>query len=267
MKRTEFILAWLLLLSFAPLDSFGQSSIGQSLGSHAPPAIATGAERLLVEQVEELSKAGQLPEAASTLEKLFEQSEGRLIEAEGLQRASTQVMQRYVSLRQWTQMRLSNLLIENASIRQGYLKDHDDAAAAALAEVAASKDLVRARQAAERFSQTTSGSKLQLLLADLYLERGWGLAATQTLQKQLPCMRFSFNNHKPDANAAAPNGTLAWPQVIEHWNEEERRRGMREWYDRLLVESWQTSAPPKLAVEILKAFDRCRSNWHVGGSS
>ncbi|MDX1930948.1 MAG: PQQ-binding-like beta-propeller repeat protein [Pirellulaceae bacterium] len=247
MKLTEFCSAWLLWLSLSTMPA-----LGQNLGSHAPPAVATGAERLLVEQVEELSKAGQLAEAASTLEKLFEQSEGRLIEAEGLQRAATQVTQRYVSIRHWTQLRLANLLKENVAIRQTYLKDHDDAAAAALAEVAATKDLARARLAAERFSQTTSGSNLQLLLTDLYLERGWGLAATQSIQRQLPSMRFSFANHKPTDSTATPSGTLAWPLVLEHWTEEERRRGMEEWYNRVLAESWQSPNAPKLAVELLK---------------
>jgi outer membrane protein assembly factor BamB len=247
-KLTEFVSACLLVWSFASVDSHGQS-----LGSHAPPAIATGAERLLVEQVEELSKAGQLAEAASTLEKLFEQSEGRLIEAEGLQRAATQVVQRYVSIRQWTQVRLSHLLIENAVMRPGYLSDHDAAAAAALTEVAASKDLTRARQAAERFSQTTSGRNLQLLLADLYLERGWGLAATQTIQRQLPSMRFPLpQGSAVNSRTASPSGSLAWPLVIEHWNDDERRRGMREWYDRLLAESWQTTSPQKTVVELVK---------------
>ncbi len=248
MKLKEFLSACLLISSLALVDASAQN-----LGSHAPSAIATGAERLLVEQVEALSKAGQFAEATTTLEKLFDQSEGRLIEAEGPQRAATQTMQRYVSIRQWTQTRLALLLRENDSIRESYLDDHDAAAAAALAEIAVSKDLARARQTAERFSQTTAGSNLQFLLTDLYLERGWGLAATQTIHRQLPCMRFSFSNRiDKDSGAATINGSLAWPLVNEHWSEEQRRRGMHDWYDRLLVESWQTPAPHKLAVELLK---------------
>ena len=244
----EFVSACLLLGSLALAKAHAQS-----LGSHSPPAVATGAERLLVEQVEELSKAGQFDEAATTLEKLFEQSEGRLIEAEGKQRAGTQIMQRYISIRQWAQGRLAQFLRDNIAIRDSYLKDHDDAAAAALAEAAVSKDLSHARQAAERYSQTTSGNDLQLLLADLYLERGWGLAATQTIQRQLPCMRFSLLSRSgAEASALQPNGSLAWPLVMDQWSEEERLRAMRAWHDRLFAEAWQTTAPEKLAVEMLQ---------------
>ena len=247
-KLKESVSACLLLGWFALVDASAQN-----LGSHAPPAVATGAERLLVEQVEELSKAGQFAEAATTLEKLYEQSDGRLIEAEGPQRAATQITQRYISIRQWTQSRLSQLLRDNVAIRQSYLNDQDDAADAALAEIAVSKDLARARQAAERFSQTTSGINLQLLLADLYLERGWGLAATQTIQRQLPCMRFPLTMRTgPDSSAVPPSGSLAWSTVFDQWNEEERRRAMRDWHERLLMEAWQTNAPERLATELLK---------------
>ncbi len=231
----------------------GSGAGAQSLGSHAPPAVATGAERLLVEQVEELSKAGQTVEAITTLEKLFEQSEGRLIEAEDIQRASTQMTQRYIPIRQWAKARLFKLLTENVANRQNYLKDHDDAAAAALVEIASTKDLSRARQAAERYALTTSGNDLQLLLVDLYLERGWGLAATQTIQRLLPCMRFEITSRKANEASIPPaNGSLAWPVVMEQWNEEERRRAMREWHSRLLAEAWQSNAPEKLAVDLLK---------------
>ena len=260
-KHREFVLACLLLGPFTLADSFAQS-----LGSHSPPAVATGAERLLIEQVEELSKSRQFGEAAATLEKLFEQSEGRLIEAEGMQRAATQITQRYVSIRQWSQIRLAQLLRDNSGIREDYLNDHDDAAAAALAEVAVSKDLSRARQAAERFSQTASGNNLQLLLADLYLERGWGLAASQTIQRQLPCMRFWLSNRSgTEANPPQPSGSLAWPMVIDQWSEEERHRAMRAWHDRLLAEAWQTTAPEKLAVEMLqRLIDAAMINQAVG---
>ena len=138
----------------------------QSLGSHAPPAVATGGERLLIEQVEELAKSKQFEDAVGTLEKLFEQSEGRLIEAESTQRAATQTIQRYVPIRQWSQTRLARLLVERPELRPAYLKNHDDAAAAALAEIQSSKDVVAARKAAERFSQSSSGVQLQLVLAD-----------------------------------------------------------------------------------------------------
>lgn len=257
MTFKELAFACLLFGSFGLHDTaaqgFGSQGFGsQRLGSHAPPAVAIGAERLLVEQVEELSKAGQFTEAAATLEKLFEQSEGRLIEAEGPQRAATQIAQRYIPIRQWSRGRLAQLLRDNVAIRQSYLHDHDDAAAAALAEIAVSKDLTRARQAAERFSQTTSGNTLQLLLADLYLERGWGLAASQAIQRQIPCMRFTLAGRADsEAGVSTRNGSLSWPIVLEQWNEEERRRAMQDWHKHLLTQAWQTSDPEHLAAELL----------------
>jgi len=242
------------VIAFALLSNFATA---QNLGSHAPPAAATGAERILIEQVEALSKAKQFEEAAATLEKLFEQSEGRLLEAEGIQRAATLTTQRYLSIRHWSRSRLSQLLIDDLETRKSYLNDHDAAAAAVLAELAVSKDLVRARHAAERFSQTTSGIKLQLLLADLYLERGWGLAALQTVQRLLPCMRFSVPNAPQSASneeltGRSLNGSLAWPLLADQMNEEELRRAMRTWHSRLLQEAWQTPAPDSLAMELLQ---------------
>ena len=229
-----------------------KTSQSQSLGSHAPPAVATGAERLLIEQVDELVKSKQFDEAANTLEKLFEQSDGRLIEAEAMQRAATQVTQRYVPIRQWSQTRLARLLIERPELRTAYLKNNDDAAAAALMDVQTSKDVVRARKAAERFSQTSSGMNLQLILADLYLERGWSIAALQTIQRQLPCMRYAMTTTKrPDGNERVSSGSLAWPVVADELSKPELNRAMKDWHERLLIESWQTDAPEKLAAELL----------------
>ncbi len=224
-----------------------------SLGSHAPPAAATGAERLLIEQVEELAKSNQIKEAANTLEKVYEQGEGRVIEAEGLQRAATQLIQRYVPVRQWSQARLSKLLVEHPALRESYLKDHDDAAAAALADVLATNDLGRARQAAERFSQTASGSRLQLLLTDLYLERGWGMAALQTVQRQFSFMRYPVElAQNVEGGKRIPSGSLAWQVIAEEMSTEELQSAMSGWHERLLKDSWQTAAPEKLAAELLQ---------------
>ena len=232
----------------------GAQAIGANeLGSHSPPVAATGAERLLVEQVEELAKSNQIREAINTLEKLFEQGDGRVIEAEGLQRAATQVTQRYVPIRQWSQNRLGKFLVDYPDLRESYSKDHDDAAAAALTDVLATNDLGRARQAAERFSQTSSGSRLQLLLTDLYLERGWGMAALQTMQRQFPFMRYPLEVAKDvQGSKRAVSGSLAWQVIAEQFNDEEQKRAMGGWHERLLAASWQTTAPEKLACDLLQ---------------
>ncbi len=207
---------------------------------------------MLIEQVEELAKSKQYDEAANTLEKLFEQSDGRLIEAEAVQRAATLSIQRYIPIRQWARSRLARLLVERAELRKAYLKNHDDAAAAALADVQSSKDLIRAKQAAERFAQATSGSKLQLILADLYLERGWAVAALQAVQRQMPCMRYAMNLSDSSDGTRPVSGSLAWPIVADALTAAELRRAMNSWHERLLTESWQADAPEKLVAELLK---------------
>ncbi len=160
---------------------------------------------MLIEQVEQLAQSNQVNEAITTLEKLFEQSDGNLIEADAIQRAGTLATQRYVPVRKWVNDRLAQLLIQHPEARENYLKNHEAAAQAALADAANSKDLARTRQAAQRFALSTSGHPLQLLLADLYLEMGWGYAATQIVNQQLPCMRYPL---KPTLPAGSTGNSL-----------------------------------------------------------
>ncbi len=217
---------------------------GQSLEFQVPGVSISAAEQLLIEQVEELNAAGEIDEAIRTLEQLFDACDGRIVEATSPQSARTLVTQNYIPVRQWIQSRLSRLLTANPAARTTYVADHRAAAIAALAESVANRDLVRARQLADRFSQTAAGVELRLLLADLYLERVWGVAAIQAARQLLPGQ--SLNNQEQAHVVTRGAGKADSPTATDGLQLE-----MRRWTERLSQESWQLGDPEKQAAEAL----------------
>lgn len=185
---------------------FGTSSaIAQDFDATFPPQLASSAERLMMEQVVDLKQSGQFSEALGTLKKLYDQSRKSLVEAGAGRQVVTQRAQRYIPLRQWCQSVTRELLEQQPEQRAVYMQQMDGLAAAALASLQVQKDPAEAKQLATRYRLTASGNDLTFYLADLYLERGWNLAAISAIMQVAPELRYSAP--KSSANAlSAPSG-------------------------------------------------------------
>lgn len=178
-----------------------------------------------MEQVDQLERAQEFEEAINSLIQLYDQSAGQIIEAEQTQKAATLVVKRYVSVRHWSQWRLGQLLKKHPAAKEKYLASYNAAGAAAWAAAHRSKQIEECAMTAERFAHTDAGPKLQHLLTDRQLERGWGIAALQTIQRILPELRVAASK---DQNEFV--GTLSWPTLAHQLTDEALGEAVKHWY-------------------------------------
>ena len=197
----------------------GRSCLGQQIGVAPPPQLALPAEQLIMEQAEELSRAGQSSEALQLLEKLFDEAEQRLVPAAEQGAAATLRTQRYLPLAAWVRQRTTALLQQDPEAAEAFDARYRSQALPALEQLQASKDLGAANRLALRYGGTQWGKQFQLLLCDLYLEQGWGVAAAQATQLLTPAARLSLPSPPaaPADPAPRPAGSLTaayvWQQL------------------------------------------------------
>jgi hypothetical protein len=195
-----------------------------------PPLAATPVEKLAMEQVAELVRAEEYDEALASLQKLFDSSAGSLIARDAVRQHATMRSQHYVPLRQWCVDTTTEILHQKPILQNKYAQEIDGLAAAALAGLQTTKDPVEARDVVRRYRLSSSGDALTLLLADLYLERGWNIAAVAELERIAPELRYQPMSAEGAASAAkgdtesakgatepakgdGPQGSRAWPSL------------------------------------------------------
>lgn len=195
------------------LGTFPILGLSQERTVAQPLSLATPAQRLMMEQVEELLDSSETEEAILILERLFDQGSGYVVSASNRQLAATLQLRRFIPLRQWTQRRLIRILRNHPGTREIYQARMADVARLAYERTGADSggplDLTRIRKDAERFWPSDLGPELNLRLADLYLERGWSIAAMQAAQRASQGLRALVSQE------SAPDESLAWPLV---WN-------------------------------------------------
>lgn len=174
----------------------------QEFNGLEPPQLALPAQRLLLEQVEQLGQAGQIDEALAILEKLHDEADGRLVRLPDVAAAATLQTQRFVPLSLWTGVRERSLLAQFPAAVERYQARKLMLAQAALEELQIGKEPLAVKRAARRFAATSLGPQMQLMLSDLYLEYGWGVAAAQAADQ------VSSLNRRGVAG-----GSLPWPLV------------------------------------------------------
>ena len=162
-----------------PDTKAGDSSL--QLRGAEPPQLVTTAQRLMMEQIEDLIQAGESQEAIQILDKVFDQGQSRVVPVGKVQSAGTLHVQRYIPLRFWSRLRLVRLLNRAPELRENYERQWSAQAVTAFESCNSSKDTVETSQAMERYFATAQGPRLGLLLSDLYLERGWSIAAVQAV--------------------------------------------------------------------------------------
>lgn len=178
-----------------------------------PPHLLTSAQQLQIEQIQELVDAGEAQEAIDNLQRLFDGAGGRLLQRGGLQAASTLRIKNYRPLQDWTQAELLKLLAESAELRNAFELGKGNRAESVFQQVKTSLELELASDSASRYLATIHGAKLSLLLADLQLERGWNLAAIQTISRMCPDLRRKVPGSSVDE-------TLPWPLIIANLRDE-----------------------------------------------
>lgn len=176
------LLAVALSSSVHAVQNTADKKQAEPITSLPPKQLALPAERLMMEQADELNQAGQINEALQLLEKLLDESENRLVATARLSRASTLTTQRYIPLAAWVRAKTSDVLQKSPAAAQSYNARLRGQAEQAFAELQTAKDPTAAQQSALRYGATELGPQFQLFLCDLYLEYGWTVAASQAAQ-------------------------------------------------------------------------------------
>jgi putative membrane protein len=203
-----------LLLCGVCIVSLSTTCWGQDITAQAPAQLATAAERLTIAQTGELIEAGEINEALRLLEKLLDEAEDRMVATTGPQHAATLTTQRYIPLAQWSGQRTVALLQQFPDTAAKVLARQREPATLALEQLQETKDLRATQLAARRFLATELGGQFQLFMSDLYLERGWGIAASQAVESIRGETRVGANSPPGEppvfGSLAAP---LVWQQL------------------------------------------------------
>lgn len=178
-----------------------------------PPHLLTSSQQLQIEQIDELIEAGEFDEAVGNLQRLYDGAQGRLIQRGGIQSASTLRVKNYQSIRDWTQAKLLDLLVAEKELREAYELGEGRRAADLLQQHRSFPQMEFLAESASRYLASTSGAELALLLADLQLDRGWSLAALQTMSRICPDIRRNIPGAKSEE-------TLPWSLVISNLEEQ-----------------------------------------------
>ncbi len=202
-----------------------------------------------MEQIEQLQMAGEFDEALSGLQRLYDQGGSHLAEVGPLRKHSSLTTQRYIPLRQWCQLRTRALLEQQPQLAAAIHQQADGPALAAFLSLQASHDPLEAKRVARRYSLSSSGRELGLLLADLYLERGWSLAALAEVELATPELRFC----PPGEGAHDLQDEASW---ISLWTRTADSQGREQ-----LLQAWKEahgshSRQPMDASGLLQALQR-----------
>ncbi len=201
-----------LLITSIWLAGSCRSVDAQDLNSPDPVQLVNSTQRLTIEQIQSLENSQQSKDALAQLQTLLDLPTPVLIESSPLQQAATQRVQSYQRLSVWSQNKLEAILTTQ-QLRQDYEQQWNAIAEGALRSLQKSKNLRDAIAATSRYSSSSSGTSLALLVADLQLEAGHALAATETLHTHFPGLtRVNLKDLNPLANDAF----VPWPHAYAH---------------------------------------------------
>ncbi len=221
------------------LDGTG---LAQPTISQPPPLLASPAQRLMMEQADELAQAAEVDEAFDLLEKLLDEAETHLVAVPYQQTSATLTTQRYIPLTLWIGERTAQLLKSHPEAAQRYQDRNREQAVTALSELQLSKDTVSAARIARRYAATELGPQFQLLVCDLELEQGWGIAASQIAHRISSLTRIPLPA-KTDRSTASPSfaASLYAPYAWQQASAEKRSAEQAElWIATIGQPAWQS---------------------------
>jgi outer membrane protein assembly factor BamB len=220
-----------------------------------PPQLVDSTRRLALEQVEQLTVVGDRVQAVSQLQRLQEGTDC-VVPIGGLQIAGSQRALSFISLTDWSIGQLSLLgttALQPASSQQADVSSQQ--AEAAYQRVQSRKQPELARTALQEHRASVWGDRLALLQADLFLERGEGLAALQALQSAFPTVWYaelsedqqSLTDQRPPSQRPSLSLTTSW---LNLWS---AAQGHPERTEQLL-QAWQQrlKRQPQLCVQVLR---------------
>ena len=207
---------------------------------------ATAQERLLMEQIDQLSMAGQINEALSSLKRLVDQSQDRLIEVGPVQRAATLSMQLHLPIADWAEWRLADWARHSPDKLQSVARTDEELAKRALETLSTNLNPRSIHELVRRYTLAPSATEARLVLCDLYLDRGWTVAAKQSLEGPGTALRASHSDV-----LSSPGDGLPW---LSSWTHVRTAKNLPAMLDK----SWQAIDAPygqsrdALRLELLK---------------
>lgn len=210
--RPALLLPVLFLLSSG---WFVRTSTGQERGLAAAAHSATPQERLLMEQIDQLALAGQLPEAIASLQRLVDHSEGRLVELGATQRAATISVQLYGPIAQWSQQRMQSWLLRFPDAMAATVRQGQERAIPSLEQAELQHDWRELQKVVDRYALAPATVRARLFLSDLYLDRGWTIAARQALDAPGIALRIPIFPSAADHHAKAAHSEDESPTNTE----------------------------------------------------
>ncbi|MCC6507703.1 MAG: PQQ-binding-like beta-propeller repeat protein [Pirellulaceae bacterium] len=228
----------------------------RSLGSVSHGA--TAQERLLMEQIDQLAATGQYAEAVSNLQRLTDNSQGRLIEVGSPAQAATLSVQVHAPITRWAIWRLHAWQQRAAEQLKTAGRNDQQLAIGALQTAQADHDAPALQKLVHRYALAPASTTARLFLCDLYLDRGWTTAARHALDApglslRVPLPKPSPNDSPVISPDASPGGSpemvgdgLPWPSIWSYLRESDQR-------DKMLDESWQ-----RIIGETSEGTDRLR---------
>ena len=186
-----------------------------------------------MEQIDQLAGAGQISEALTSLKRLVDQSQGRLIEVGKVQRAATLSVQLHLPIAEWAQWRLAAWSDQYPEKLTSVRRTDEELAGRALQSIGGQLKASALRELVERYSLAPSATEARLMLCDLYLDRGWTVAARQSLDGP----STGWRARSSDAMDHTPGDGLPW---VSAWP----RLSLSKSVSQLLDQSWQSVRAP-----------------------
>ncbi|WP_164102947.1 outer membrane protein assembly factor BamB family protein [Candidatus Laterigemmans baculatus] len=148
----------------------------------AEVASLTAAQRLALEQIDQLIAADAVDEVVPLVVRTIDEAEGRMVATEPAEELEAEFV-RYVPLQLFLQDRLLRWGQSHPAVLARYRERTDAAARTRLDAARSSRSLEQATRTADAIFATSYGDEALLLVADLALERGWNWTAIGALRR------------------------------------------------------------------------------------
>jgi outer membrane protein assembly factor BamB len=207
-------------------------AVGNVVASHlhaeepyAATHSVTPAQRLALEQIDQLISAGQSDEAVRLIVRTIDEGGGRLVAVSPGSEMTNDFVQ-FVPLTLFLQDRLLRWGETQPDVLSVYRQRSDAAAKASLDQALATSDFDRLRRLSDQVLATSSGDDVLLAVADLAMQRGWHWTAISALRRIDPrwqAVRVGQGTEPVDA--------LGWEMVLPRMAADDLRTLTDLWAD------------------------------------
>lgn len=177
----------------------------------AEVASLTAAQRLALEQIDQLIAAGAVDEVVPLVVRTIDEAEGRMVASRRTDEFEADFVH-YVPLQLFLQDRLLRWGQSHPRVLAQYRERTDPAAQARLNSARQSRSLEQAVRTADAIFATSHGDEALLLVADLAVERGWVWTAIGALRRIDPRWQASASG-EPIAQVAAVGWEMWLPRI------------------------------------------------------